>query len=136
MSNKSDGTKLEQAVAELFSKNGWWVHLLNANKSGQPADLIACKNQKAVLIDCKNCLSGRFLLKRIEDNQHLTAQKWFDTKNGFYLFCLNFPLQKQCYMIDYFSLLMADKTITAEYCKNCKSAIPISNWLENWEQFI
>ena len=70
-SNKSLGTAYEEAFAEELFKRGFWVHLLRQNESGQPADLIACRNGRAFLFDCKVCMNGKFPLNRIEENQKL-----------------------------------------------------------------
>ena len=89
MSNKSNGSRFERRIAQILSKNGFWVHLLAQNASGQPADIIAVKNGKAYLIDCKLCEGNYFDLRRVELNQELSMTKWRECKNGEGLFCIS-----------------------------------------------
>ena len=52
MSNKKLGNKFENEFADILADEfGFWVHLLNQNKSGQPADIIAVKNIKSFLFN-------------------------------------------------------------------------------------
>lgn len=81
-SNRSIGNAFEREMSEILSDNGFWVHLMKQNSSGQPADLIAVKNHKAVLIDCKVCMGDRFPLSRVEENQALAMNHWDDCGNG------------------------------------------------------
>ena len=102
MNNKKLGNDFENELSEILSNRGFWVHLLNANKSGQPADIIAVKNKKAYLIDAKVCSSRGFALSRIEDNQDLAMDLWNDKGNGQGWFALK--LKDQIYMIPHFCI--------------------------------
>lgn len=66
MSNKSLGNSFETELCNLLSVNGFWVHNFASKSEGQPADIIAVKDQKAYLIDCKVCTNNTFPLSRIE----------------------------------------------------------------------
>lgn len=89
MSNKSMGTDYEVALARALSDKGFWVHLLQANRAGQPADIIAAKNGKAFLIDSKVCSTDKgFALSRIEDNQRYAMKLWENCGNGTAFFAL------------------------------------------------
>lgn len=59
MTNKSKGSKFEEDVANKLSKCGYWCTLLaGANHTGsQPGDIIATKNNKFFIIDCKTLVS-------------------------------------------------------------------------------
>lgn len=87
-SNKSIGNDFERKFCEMLSDYGFWVHNLVANASGQPADVIAVKEHKAYLIDCKVCSRGGFTLSRIEDNQDLAMRLWDECGNGKGLFAM------------------------------------------------
>lgn len=76
MSNKSLGNSFETELCNLLSVNGFWVHNFAVKSEGQPADIIAVKDQKAYLIDCKVCTNNTFPLSRIEGNQHLSMAFW------------------------------------------------------------
>ena len=82
VSNKKLGNSFEEEFAELLYEHGFWVHLLQQNAAGQPADIIATKNKTPLLIDCKECTNNRFPLSRIEDNQHSAMDLWRDRGNG------------------------------------------------------
>lgn len=72
MSNKSIGNQFEQDLAKMLADAGFWVHVLQQNKAGQPADLIVAKGRYATLIDCKVISTENgFPLSRVEENQKL-----------------------------------------------------------------
>lgn len=76
MSNKSEGTKFESKFCEMLFEQGFWVHNFAQNSSGQPADVIAVRDSRPYLIDCKVCDNDEFPFHRIEPNQHLAMQMW------------------------------------------------------------
>lgn len=98
MSNKKLGNDFEQELCEKLSEYGFWVHPLNANKAGQPADIIAVKNKTAYLIDAKVCSSRGFALSRVEENQDLAMELWKECGNGQGWFALKVPTN-EIYMI-------------------------------------
>lgn len=68
--NRTVGGEFEQKLAEILAANGFWAHVLQQNKSGQPADIIAAKGRYHTLIDCKVISTEKgFPLSRIEGNQ-------------------------------------------------------------------
>lgn len=67
----------EREFAGKLAKNRFWVHRFQDNKNGQPCDVIAARNGKTYLFDCKDC-AGAFQLSRVEENQY----------NAMYLFHL------------------------------------------------
>ena len=91
MNNKTLGNGFEAELGEKLSEYGFWVHLLNANKAGQPADIIAVKNRLAYLIDAKVCSNKGFALSRVEDNQELAMTVWHEKGNGQGWFALKVP---------------------------------------------
>lgn len=103
VSNKKIGNNFEKEFAELLYESGFWVHLLNQNQDGQPADVIAVKNKKAYLIDCKVCSTRKgFDLTRVEDNQDLSMKLWKNCGNGEGWFAVK--LESQIYMISQFTV--------------------------------
>lgn len=78
-SNKSNGSRFEQELAEHLSNSGAWVHVLQQNKAGQPADLIVISRGHRALIDCK-VISGHygFKMSRIEENQRLAMTRFYE----------------------------------------------------------
>lgn len=88
MSNRKLGNDFEQQLCEILFENGFWVHNLAQNQSGQPADIIAVKDNKAFLIDAKVCSDSTFSLSRIEENQHTAMQLWEKCGNSSAWFAL------------------------------------------------
>ena len=39
--NRSNGGRFEQRLSKILSKAGFWVHVMQQNKAGQPADIVA-----------------------------------------------------------------------------------------------
>lgn len=70
------------------------------NNAGQPADVIAVKNGRAVIIDCKLCLSDKFPLDRVEFNQQCAMDLWNHRGNHEAYFALKFK-DNSIYMIHY-----------------------------------
>lgn len=69
MTTKKVGNKSERDFVELMANKGWWCHLFAYNVNGQPCDVIALKDDRALLIDVKHCENDRFDFRRIESNQ-------------------------------------------------------------------
>lgn len=99
--NKKLGNTFESELCEILFDNGFWVHLLNANKAGQPADIIAVRNKVAHLIDAKVCSDNTFPLSRVEENQDLAMDFWKDCGNGCGWFALKL-LGNQIYMVNHY----------------------------------
>ena len=80
--NRTVGGKFEQELAEILAKHGFWAHVMQQNKAGQPADIIAVKGAFHTLIDGKVVSdSDGFPFSRIEENQR-TAMRMFTRKAG------------------------------------------------------
>ena len=99
MINKKLGNDFEKELSEILYDAGYWVHLLNQNKNGQPADIIAVKNGKAYLIDAKVCMYEVFPFRRIEENQHLSMDMWIECGNITPYFALK--ARNEIYMVDW-----------------------------------
>lgn len=99
MINKKLGNEFEKELSEILYNAGYWVHLLNQNKNGQPADIIAVKNKKAYLIDAKVCSLEKFAFKRVEENQRLSMQMFIECGNTTPYFALK--ARNEIYMLSY-----------------------------------
>lgn len=92
MSNKKLGNSFESEFCEILSMYGFWCHNLAQNSAGQPADVIAVRNGKAYLIDCKVCSTDKgFALNRMEGNQDLAMSLWNECGNGQGWFAMKLP---------------------------------------------
>ena len=103
MDNKKIGNDFETEFCEILSENGFWVHNFAQNQAGQPADVIAVRDGGSFLIDCKVCSTGRFQLKRIEENQQLAMQHWLDMGKDEAWFALK--IENDIVMISYLDLM-------------------------------
>ena len=94
--NRSAGNRFEQELAEILAANGFWAHVMQQNKSGQPSDVVAVKGKFHTLIDGK-VISDKcgFPFSRIEENQR----------------CAMRLFQKRCGELCYFAIQLPDKTI-------------------------
>lgn len=89
--NKATGTQFEQDFAKILAKHGFWAHRMQDNKNGQPFDIIAAKNGNVYAIDCKDCQSEVFLLKRMEENQRNAMDLWKECGNREPVFAVRYP---------------------------------------------
>lgn len=89
--NRTLGAHFEQELAEKLAANGFWVHVMQQNKSGQPADIIALRGRFHTLIDCKLCADGTFAFERIEDNQRSAMKLFFKKAGELSYFALKLP---------------------------------------------
>ena len=89
--NRSTGGRFEQELSHILAENGFWVHVMQQNKAGQPADIIAVKGRFHTLIDCKVCENGFFNFERIEDNQRSAMRTFFRKAGELCYFALRLP---------------------------------------------
>ena len=115
MANKKLGNDFEQELCEKLSEYGFWVHNMALNKSGQPADIIAVKNKQAYLIDAKVVSTSRgFALSRVEENQDLAMDLWYERRNGQGWFAFKLPTN-EIYMIPHLvikALMVSQSTLS------------------------
>ena len=104
MGNKSLGSSFERDFGELLSKSGYWVHILQDNRNGQPFDVIAAKNNITRVFDCKVCSDG-FRLSRMEPNQISAMQLWESCGNQEGAFAIKALKAGTVYIIPFRSLL-------------------------------
>lgn len=128
-SNKSLGSSYEEDFARILFENGFWVHLLRQTEAGQPADLIACRNGRTFLIDCKVCSNGNFPISRMEENQKLAMQAFMDAGNSEPWFALE--VDGQTYMIP-FHFMLRHPTPTLSQTQIMRYGETIEEWLGEW----
>ena len=128
MNNKSLGNKFEQSLCEKLSEYGFWSHCMAMNKSGQPADIIAVKNQKAYLIDAKVCSNDTFPFSRIEENQDLAMELWKECGNGLGWFAL--LLGDEIYVMSHSAMKLLSRRIKALSADKIRHiGIPFEKWV-------
>lgn len=129
MNNKTLGNSFEQELCEKLSEYGFWCHNLAMNKAGQPADIIAVKNNKAYLIDAKVCSSKGFALCRVEENQELSMNLWNERGNGQGWFALKVPTN-EIYMIAHIVIQAYKNTHSSlSFSEIHELGLPLGKWV-------
>lgn len=101
-SNKKLGTSFEREFCKLLADNGFWVHFCTPSANGsQPCDIIAVKDEKAYLIDCKTCADKKIRLSRLEDNQVNAFEKWIKCGNSRYSAIVAVKHKDKVYCVPY-----------------------------------
>lgn len=101
MSNKSKGSSFEQFFGNLLAHNGYWAHVLQDNRNGQPFDVFATKDDTPYAFDCKECESDRFQLSRMESNQISAMNRWIETGNSNVYFAIRFDKTYNIYVVPF-----------------------------------
>ena len=128
MNNKKLGSTYETDLCEILSAHGFWVHLLNANKAGQPADIIAVRNKVSHLIDAKVCSDNKFPLNRMEENQDLAMELWKDCGNGLGWFALK--LDSGIYMLSHYCIkAYSEKQSSLSAKEIVELGLPLERWV-------
>lgn len=91
-SNKKIGNSFEKEYAEILKQRGYWVTFLTPKQhiGSQPCDLIAIKEDKAILIDCKTCKTHLFPISRIEENQRQAYKRYIRCKNTKFILAIKY----------------------------------------------
>lgn len=130
MNNKRQGTAFEKEFADLLSANGFWVHRLKDNENGQPFDLIAVRERRAYVIDCKDCEGSRFRLSRIEENQSSAMRLWEATGNLPGLFAIRNRKTNEIFLVQ--QKWLENKRESGETYINIADGfgvVPLARWL-------
>lgn len=131
MSNKSTGTAFEKEFAELLAGKGFWVHRFQDNQNGQPFDIIAVKNGRAYVFDCKHCEGRAFRLSRIEENQWMAMERWRECENGTGYFAVHFTASGT-HILDFNEIILYKKLGNNALSENVvkRIATPFDFWGE------
>lgn len=89
--NRKIGNAFERDFCQILFENGWWAYNCPMHSSGQPADIIAMKQHKMILADCKLCTRQGFSFFRVEDNQKSAMTMFEDRCHGEALFVFKLP---------------------------------------------
>lgn len=110
-SNKKLGNDFEKEFADILSSMGYWVLMVTPKSyiNSQPCDLIAIKNNKPILIDCKTCKTHLFPINRIEENQIQASKKYFGCGNAEYYIAVKY--KKDIYVISINTIDFRNKSI-------------------------
>ena len=90
--NRTTGNRFEQELSHELANHGFWCHVMQQNKAGQPADIIAVKGKFHTLIDCKVISDDKgFPFERVEENQRLAMKQFQRKSNDLCYFALKLP---------------------------------------------
>lgn len=132
MNNKKLGNNFESSFCQILSDNGFWAHLFAQNQDGQPADVLAAKNGRPFLIDCKVCSGKGFPISRMEENQDLAMTHWKNCGNGECWFA--FLVGTDIYMMQHTALKACQGRLSVLSIADIKKwGLPLADWLE-WSQ--
>lgn len=92
MNNKVLGNSFEKEYAKILRERGYWVTFLTPKKNigSQPCDLIAVKDDKPILIDCKTCKTHLFSINRIEENQRQAFKRYSKCGNTKFILAIKY----------------------------------------------
>lgn len=130
MNNKKLGNDFESQFCKILFEEGFWCHNFAQNQAGQPADVMAVRNGKSFLIDCKVCTDDTFSFSRIESNQHTAMTLWKQSGNGYGWFALQLR-SKDIYMIDHdlmIALSLNQSSIGEDLIAHY--GLPLERWLK------
>lgn len=129
MNNKTLGNGFEDELCTILSGHGFWVHNMAQKKSGQPADVIAVRNKTSYLIDAKVCSDNKFPLSRVEENQDLAMDMWYECGNGIGWFALKTVYG--VYMISHYCIkAYRDKQAHLSAKEIVELGTPIEKWVK------
>ena len=129
--NRTIGGHFEGELCDLLAAHGWWAHNLAQNQVGQPADVIAVKNNIAVLIDCKVCANDRFALSRVEGNQEGAMTLWEARGNLYCYFAMKLT-DGSIYMVS-FNELNALECLGKKHIKDFSQYMTLEQWVKLME---
>lgn len=87
--NKKKGVAFEKEFCNILALNKFWARMDKG--FAQACDIIAGKNNKIYLIECKTVKEDYFNLSRVEDNQN-TSREFFKhcgNDNAYFVFKLD-----------------------------------------------
>ena len=126
--NKIEGTRYEEKVARVLYDHGYWVTLLRASQTGQPADIIAIKDTEFALLDAKLCTKDRFELRRIEPNQ-MRAMNLLEKRSGHAVAAFVLGMSTGNYIVSWDTMYQMQtegkKSISLE---DCEQFITLEEW--------
>ena len=130
--NRTNGGRFEQELAKILAEHGFWVHVMQQNKAGQPADIIAVKHGFHTLIDCKVISDGNgFSFERVEENQKYAMRTFQRKADELCYFALKLP-DGTIWLVSLERIetlkLRGKKKLTENEIRHCTWSL--ENWLE------
>lgn len=114
--NKKRGNLFEKEWLKILKDNRFWATYDKGYS--QSCDIVAGKNNKILLFECKVCIKDFFNLERVEVNQN-DSRKWFELTGNEYAYFV--------YKIDGLGIYLSRKPI-----KKPSDGIMLERWLKEW----
>lgn len=131
MSNRSEGNAFERIFCEKLSRAGFWAHNMAQRAEGQPADVLAVRNDIAYLIDCKVCEKDFFRIDRMEENQESSMSLWRSCGNRGAYFAVRLS-DGSTYMVPFRHVMEAKrKGVKSLKRKDLIMYVSIDEWLRS-----
>lgn len=128
MNNKIEGTRYENKVAQILYDNGYWVTLLTASHSGQPADIIAIRDKEVALLDAKLCKNDVFEMYRIEPNQ-IRAMTMLEKRSNHAIAAFVLGMSTGNYVVSWQEMQrLMDDNVRSFNKKYCEQFITLEEW--------
>lgn len=100
----------------LLSQKDYWVHFITPDARGsQPFDIIASKDDKPIVGDCKTSSVKWFNISRLEENQVMSMELWLKKRNSYAFVFVKY--NEKIYQIPY-RMLKGLKRINLEESEN------------------
>lgn len=116
MNNKRLGIEFEREAVTLLSQKGYWVHFITPDSRGsQPFDIIASKDDKPLVADCKTSDKKWFSFSRLEENQIMAFELWLKRGNTKAFIFIKY--NEKIYQIPY-RMIAGLRKINLEECEN------------------
>lgn len=127
--NKKIGNDFESELCRTLYNHGFWAYNTVNKTGGQPADIIAARNDVPYLIDAKVCTNDEFPTKRIEENQKNSMLLFDRCGNKRHDFALKLS-DGSVYMCDGLTLLMIrQEKKTLKRTDIMQIGIPLDKWI-------
>lgn len=126
--NKTEGNRYEEKVAQILYDHGYWVTLLTASRTGQPADIIAIKGREFALIDAKLCAKDRFELRRVEPNQ-IRAMTMLEKRSGNAVAAFVLGMSTGNYIVSWERIAeLMNQDVKSIKLADCEELITLEEW--------
>ena len=133
MSNKSSGNAFERDLAQYMARKGYWAHIFQDNRNGQPFDIVLAKDGDVQVGDCKVCERDTFSLSRMEPNQISAMTYWMECGNKDPWYFILLEMSDLVVKIRFSDLIQArkdgTKTLNADQVQQMGELI-----CKNWEK--
>ncbi len=130
INNKEIGNSFESELCRTLYNHGFWAYNTVNKSGGQPADIVAARNNVCYLIDAKVCTNDEFPTKRIEENQKTSMLLFDRCGNKHHYFAMKLS-DGSVYMCDGLVMLMLkQEKKTLKRVDIIENGTALDKWIE------